>query len=101
MVRFIHSINFVKGGRYEFSNVFSNSMGNVCIRVYFLRWIHKGGNKVRKISKVINQYTERQGFSERVIGECERCGAEVRRHAKGFDEECPECYAELDWSVEE
>ncbi len=54
----------------------------------------------RKIAKVINQYTERQGFSEWVIGECECCGAEVRRSHYGRDEECEECGCELDWSEE-
>lgn len=54
-----------------------------------------------KIAKVVNQYTERHGFNECVYGECECCGAEVRRDHRGRDEECEECGAELDWSAEE
>lgn len=45
----------------------------------------------RKIAKVINQYTSREGFSEWVTGVCACCGAEVTRSHYGLDEECEEC----------
>ncbi len=57
-----------------------------------------------KIAKVINQYSDGNGnyigFDNTVYGECACCGADVRRHLKGIDEECWNCGCELDWSEE-
>lgn len=49
--------------------------------------------------KVINQVkTETFGKLELIIkGECENCGAEVIKHAKGYDEFCPNCGLWLEW----
>lgn len=54
----------------------------------------------RKMAKVINQYSENELYEQTFYGECECCGATVRHNSKGWDEECWECGAELDWSEE-
>jgi hypothetical protein len=57
----------------------------------------------RKTAKAIYQY-EQQKFVPPfldIIAECSNCGATVVRNLYGKDEYCPECDAELDWSVEE
>ena len=57
----------------------------------------------RKTAKAIYQY-EQQKFVPPfldIIAVCSWCGATVVRNQYGADEECFECGAELDWSVEE
>jgi predicted amidophosphoribosyltransferase len=61
-----------------------------------------GGRVMGKVAKVLfpeARETERRPFTE-ITGVCSCCGALVSRNQYGFDEECPECGADLDWSEE-
>ena len=53
-----------------------------------------------KIAKVLHQSGQNtfDKFEHVTSGVCSLCGAYVARHAKGFDEYCPDCKAYLDWS---
>ncbi len=45
------------------------------------------------------EWIKRDFIGDLLIGACPNCGAEVRYHSKGFDEECYECGCGLDWET--